>query len=321
MKTDWIVSLAGRGRSQGADAVLDRQVAAAVEYQRLAKLPPLESMNPEKARRFSESNLDAAELAAEPMAHVTDTTVGDQRTPVRIFEPMNAGPDWIIWFHGGGGVIGSIAGSERICRYLAAHTGHTVASVGYRLGPEDKHPAAIDDACSAWEVLVDRIPAGGRAVVGGDSFGGFLAAHVDHWSRQAGVRPPDLQALIYPITDLRLVSPSIDKYAEGYLLTKSMMQYFLGHYLNDTDDREAASPHFWSDVAGSAPALVVTAGFDPLVDEGDAWAARLAEAGVAVHHRRYDSLVHGFLSLAGIVRAAHAAVDDICQEIVASASW
>ncbi len=321
MKTAWIVDLAGRGRSQGPDAVLDRQVAAALEYQRFAKLPSLETMDPVRARIFSEANLDAAELPPQPMAHVVDTTVSDQRTPVRIFEPMNAGPSWIIWFHGGGGVIGSIAGSERVCRYLAARTGHTVASVGYRLGPEDKHPAAIDDACGAWEALVDRIPAGGRAVVGGDSFGGFLAAHVDHWTREAGVRQPDLQVLVYPITDLRLVSPSIDKYADGYLLTKAMMQYFLGHYLNDTDDKEAASPYFWNDVAGSAPALVVTAGFDPLVDEGDAWAARLTEAGVAVHHRRYDSLVHGFLSLAGIVRAAHVAVDEMCQEIVGSAAW
>ena len=126
--------------------------------------------------------------------------------------PRGAGADWLVWFHGGGGVIGSIDGSERICRYLAAHTRHTVASVGYRLGPEDKHPAAIDDACAAWEALVARVPSGGRAVAAGDSFGGFLSAHVDHWAREAGVRQPDLQVLVYPITDLRLVSPSIDRY-------------------------------------------------------------------------------------------------------------
>lgn len=321
MRTEWIVQRAARGRSNGADKILDRQIAAVLEYQRLAKMPPLESLDPERARAYSEMNLEIAELPSEPVAHVIDTTVGEQRTPVRIFEPHHAGKDWLIWFHGGGGVIGSIAGSERICRYIAAKTGHTVATVGYRLGPEDKHPSAIDDACSAWEALVDRIPAGGRAVVGGDSFGGFLAAHVDHWTRAAGVRSPDLQALIYPIIDLRLISPSIDRYAEGYLLTKSMMTYFLGHYLNTTDDPEAASPYFWSDVAGSAPALVVTAGFDPLVGEGDAWAERLRAAGVTVRHRRFDSMVHGFLSLAGIVKAAHVAVDEICQEIVASASW
>lgn len=321
MRTEWIVQRAARGRSHGPDAELDRQIAAVLEYTRFAKMPPLDSLEPERARVFSEQNLEIAELPSAPVAHVIDTTVGDQRTPVRIFEPHDAGKHWLIWFHGGGGVIGSIAGSERICRYIAARTGHTVATVGYRLGPEDKHPAAIDDACSAFEALVDRIPAGGRAVVGGDSFGGFLAAHVDHWTRAAGVRPPDLQVLIYPIIDLRLVSPSIDRLADGYLLTKSTMTYFLGHYLNESDDPEAASPYFWSDVAGSAPALVVTAGFDPLVDEGDAWAVRLREAGVQVHHLRFDSLVHGFMSLAGIVKAAHVAVDAVCQEIVASASW
>jgi acetyl esterase len=316
---DWIVKLASRGRAADIANGLDPQVAAVLEYERLMKLPRLESMDPVRARAYSESNLGPADLDHQSMANVTDTTVGEQRTPVRIFEPHGENGDWLVWFHGGGGVIGSISGSEAICRYIAAKTRTTVASVGYRLGPEDKHPAAIDDACAAWESLLDRAP--GRVAVGGDSFGGFLAAHVDHWTRAAGVRPPDLQVLVYPIVDLRLASPSIDKFAEGFLLTKPMMQYFRGHYLNDSDDPEAASPYFWSDVAGSAPAIVATAGFDPLVDEGDGWAERLEAAGVTVRHLRFDSLVHGFLSLAGIVRTAHAAVDTICQEIVDSASW
>lgn len=318
---DWIVKLASRGRAADIANGLDPQVAACLEYERLMKLPRLESMDPVRARAHAESNLGAAEVDPQPMAHIIDTTVGELRTPVRIFEPQGANGNWLVWFHGGGGVIGSINGSEAICRYIAAKTGTTVASIGYRLGPEDKHPAAIDDACAAWEALLDRVPPEGRVLVGGDSFGGFLAAHVDHWTRAAGVRSPDVQVLVYPIIDLRLVSPSIDKFANGFLLTKAMMQYFRGHYLNDTDDPGAASPYIWSDVAGSAPAIVVTAGFDPLVDEGDAWANRLEAAGVTVRHLRFDSLVHGFLSLAGIVRAAGVAVDTICQEIVDSASW
>ena len=318
MKSDWLVRFAGRRRSTGLDAKLDRQIAAALEYQRIAKLPPLESLEPVAARKFAESNLEATELAPEPMAEVIDTTLTHERIPVRIFVPHDAGPHWIVWCHGGGGVIGSIDGSERVTRYLAEHTKCTVASVGYRLGPEDKHPTAIEDAMLAWEALTARIPAGARAAIGGDSFGGFLSVHVDREARRRKLRQPDLQILVYPLLDMTLAAPSIDRYAEGYLLTKAMMHYFRDHYLSSADERESGSPWFWpdKDLAGSSPAIVVTAGFDPLVDEGDGWAARLAEAGVTVRHHCHESLVHGFLSLAGIVRAAKSATDQICVEIV-----
>lgn len=316
MARDFIVRAIARGRSQGIDAALDRQIAAALEYQRLARLPRLESMEPAAARVFAEANLAASEVDREPMAEVIDTTVGEMRTPVRIFVPHEAGPNWLVWLHGGGGVIGSIAGAELVTRYLAARTRCTVASVGYRLGPEDKHPAAIEDACSAWEALAARVPEAGRMAVGGDSFGGFLSAHVDRFTQQVTVRRPDLQVLIYPIVDLTLTSPSIDRFPEGYLLTKSMMMYFRDHYLSSADEQEPGSPWFWDDVSDSAPAIVVTAGFDPLVDEGNAWADRLRTSGVPVRHRCHDSLVHGFLSLAGVVRAARHALDDVCEEIV-----
>ncbi|HEY5945302.1 MAG TPA: alpha/beta hydrolase [Kofleriaceae bacterium] len=318
MKSDWFVRLAGRGRSQGPDATLDRQIAAALEYHRLAKLPPLESLEPVHARKFAEENLEPTELEAEPMAEIIDTTLTHDRIPVRIFVPHDAGKNWIVWCHGGGGVIGSIDGSERVTRYLAEHTKCTVASVGYRLGPEDKHPAAIDDAVAAWEALTERLPTGGKIAIGGDSFGGFLAVHVDREARTRGIRQPDLQVLVYPLLDLTLTSDSIDRYAEGYLLTKAIMMYFRDHYLNNADERQTGSPWFWDDsvLESAAPAIVVTAGFDPLVDEGDQWAGRLGEAGVAVRHHRHDSLVHGFLSLAGIVRAAKSAVDQLCVEIV-----
>lgn len=318
MKSDWFVRLASRGRSQGDDMMLDRQVAAALEYQRIARLPALDSLDPAAARVFAESNFEVTELAAEPMAEVIDTTVTHDRIPVRIFVPHDAGPNWLVWCHGGGGVIGSIDGAERVTRYLAEHTKCTVASVGYRLAPEDKHPAAIEDACAAWEALVERAPAGGRVAIGGDSFGGFLSVHVERDARARGIRAPDLQVLAYPVVDLTLTSPSVDRFAEGYLLTKAMMIYFRDHYLNNGDEQQTGSPWFWPEDAlvGAAPAIVATAGYDPLVDEGDAWARRLAEAGVTVRHHRHDSLVHGFLSLAGIVRAAHSAIDRICVDVV-----
>ncbi len=310
---DPIAQVLGRRRRRGVDRALDPQVAAVLELQRLLRLPALDSMEPAPARRFAEQGLSPLDADPIPMAEVVDTAVAAHRgtIPVRLYVPHGAGPHWIVYLHGGGGVIGSIRSSEPVTRLIAAQTGATVASVGYRLGPEHRHPAAIDDACAAWNALAARAGRGARVAVAGDSFGGFLSAHVE----RAVIRQPDLQVLIYPIVDMTLTSPSIDRHADGYLLTRSMIHWFRNHYLHPDDDRRAISPQFWPDLRGAAPAIVATAGYDPLVDEGDAYAARLRDAGVAVHHRRYPSLVHGFLSLAGAVRAARAALDQVCADV------
>jgi acetyl esterase len=316
MAVPWFVRLVGRKRTTGRDAGLDPQIAAALEFDRIARLPALESMEPPAARRYAELGMSPLDFDPVPMAEVIDTTISGPAgpVPVRIFVPHGAGPDWLIYFHGGGGVIGSIAGSEAATRYLASRTRCTVASVDYRLGPEHKHPAGIEDCCAAWQALVPRVI--GKVAVGGDSQGGFLAAHVEHWAREHGVRAPDVQLLIYPLVDLTLTSPSLDRLGEGYLLTRTMIQYFHDHYVHPDTDLEAGSPWFWKDVRGTAPAIVATAGFDPLVDEGDAWAERLRAAGTPVRHRRYPTLIHGFLSLAGAVDAARAAVDELCRDLV-----
>jgi acetyl esterase len=310
---DPIARMLGRRRQRGVDRELDPQVAAVLELQRLLRLPALDSMEPLPARRFAEDGLSPLDLDPIAMAEVIDTMVEGHRStiPVRIYVPYGAGPHWIVYLHGGGGVIGSIRSSEPVTRLLAAQTGCTVASVGYRLGPEHRHPAAIDDACAAWNAIAARTGRGARIAVAGDSFGGFLSAHVE----RAVVRHPDLQVLIYPIVDMTLTSPSIDRHADGYLLTRSMMHWFRGHYLHHDDDRRAISPQYWPDLRGAAPAIIATAGYDPLVDEGDTYAARLRGAGVAVRHRRYPTLVHGFLSLAGAVRAARAALDQVCADL------
>ncbi len=308
-----MAALLGRKRRSGLDRDLDPQVAAVLEAQRLLRLPALDSMEPAHARRFAESGLSPLDVSATPMAEVIDTTVAGQAgdIPVRIFVPHDVGPHWIVYFHGGGGVIGSIRSSEPVTRLLAHQTGCTVASVDYRLGPEAKHPAAIQDACAAWDALMSRVPPQGRAAVAGDSFGGYLAAHVDH----SAERKPDLQVLIYPLIDQTHTLPSLDRYAEGYLLTRAMVRWFGDHYMHVEDDRKASSPRFWPELRGAAPAIVVTAGYDPLVDEGDEHAERLAQAGVPVRHRRHPGLIHGFLSLGGGVRAARAATDELCADI------
>jgi acetyl esterase len=311
-----LVRVLARGRQRGVDEALDRQIAAVLEAQRLLRLPSLDTMEPARARTFAEEGLSPLDIATVPMAEVIDTTVAGPAgpLPVRIFVPPDAGPNWIIYLHGGGGVIGSIRTAEPATRFIAAQTGCVVASVEYRLGPEHRHPAAIEDACAAWDALVARAP-GARIAVAGDSFGGFLATHVDHHARTTGGRRPDLQVLFYPIVDMTLTSPSIERHGDGYLLTKPIVHWFRNHYLNPSDDRRAASPMYWPDLRGSAPALIATAGYDPLVDEGDRYAEMLRAAGTSVRHRRYPSLIHGFLSLAGGVTAARAAVDEMCHDI------
>lgn len=308
-----LVRLLARRRQRDADAALDRQVAAVLELQRLLRLPPIESMSPVDARAFAEEGLSPLDVAPMPMARTIDCALpGDAGTiPARIYVPHAAGPHWLVYFHGGGGVIGSIASSEPVARLLAAQTGCTVVSVGYRLGPEDRHPSAIEDALASVDAIAHRVPAGGKLAVAGDSFGGFLVAHVAREAR----RRPDLQVLIYPIVDMTLTSPSIARHADGYLLTKSMMHWFREHYLNLTDDRRAISPAYWQDLRGLPPALIATAGYDPLVDEGDAYAVALRNAGVQVRHRRYPGLIHGFISLGGVVRAARTALDELSRDI------
>lgn len=306
------------------DPALDPQVAAVLELERRLKYPALDTMEPGRARQYAAESLGLLDVDPVGMDRVVDVELPGRHGVIsaRIYEPFERGPHWIVYLHGGGGVVGSIAAADATSRLVAAQTGCAVASIDYRLGPEHPHPAAIEDACDAFVAVVARAEAGARIAVAGDSFGGYLAAHVDRQMRLGAGRVPDLQVLIYPLVDQTMSSPSIVRYADGFLLTRSMIEYFRRHQLGAHEDRRAISPIAWSTDAlrGAAPAIVVTAGFDPLVDEGDAYATQLAAAGVEVRHRRHASLVHGFLSLAGAVRAARAATDEICADIRAMLS-
>jgi acetyl esterase len=311
-----LVTAIGRARRGPADAGLDPQLAALLAAQRLLGVPDLASMTPAEARTFTATGLRALDVDDAPMAEITDTTVAGPRgpLPVRIYRPDDAGPGWVIYFHGGGGVIGSIASSDPPNRYLAAHAKVTLAAVSYRLAPEHPHPAAIDDACAAYDALLARVPAGSKIAVAGDSFGGYLAAHVERHARK-GPRPPALQALIYPLTDLTLSSPTITEFAEGYLLTRATMRYFRDHYIPATADLRGPSPLHWPDLRGAAPSLIIEAGFDPLIDEDRAYAARLRAAGVPVRERCHPGLVHGFLALGGVIKAARDALDALAHDL------
>jgi acetyl esterase len=303
---------------------LDLQLAAGLRAaNRFA--PRIERFQPPKARRISFELLDAFDADRIPMTRVHDELApgpaGD--IPVRIYRPRTTPPrdaGLIVYFHGGGGVIGSIATHDRFCRLYADATGCALASVDYRLGPEHPHPAAIDDARAAWRWAAENAHRWGadpaRMIAAGDSFGGYLVAWVDHAAREHVLPPPRGQVLIYPLVDQTLSSRSYQLFAEGYALTLPLIQWFRHHYLAGADRREA-SPLFLPSLAGGSPALVVTAGFDCLRDEGAAYAERLRAAGVRVDYRCHTSLIHGFLTMTGAVHAARDAVLELARATAA----
>ena len=213
-------------------------------------------------------------------------------------------------------MIGSLEGYELVCRYLCARSGCAVVAVDYRLAPEHKFPAAVDDAVAAFRWLAAEATTIGidpaRIVVAGDSAGATLATVISRLLREER-RPPCLQWLVYPATDLSASTPSYVSCGEGFLLTRADMEWVRGHYLNKPDEADdpRASPLKALDLEGLPPGLIDTAGFDPLRDEGQAYAARLSAAGVKTIHREFDSLIHGFAGMRGVLQAAARAMDDM----------
>lgn len=222
----------------------------------------------------------------------------------------------LVFFHGGGFVMGDLESHDAACRLICRDAGVHVLSVDYRLAPEHPAPAAVEDAYAAYRWARENAAQLGadprRVAVGGDSAGGCLAAVVTVLARDAGDPLPALQWLIYPVTDMRGGSRSRSLFGDGFLLTKHDMDWFQDTYLKNsgldvTDPR--ISPLLTEDLSGLSPALVVTAGFDPLRDEGEQFADRLRDAGVPVDHRKMGSMVHAFLNLnalGGGVSAANA---------------
>ena len=221
----------------------------------------------------------------------------------------------LVYFHGGGWVIGDLDTHDVLCRQLANGARCAVFSVDYRLAPEARFPAAVEDCIAAtqWVAAQAKTLAidAERIAVGGDSAGGNLATVVALAAREAGGPKLCYQLLIYPATDQRMGFPSIEKKGAGYLLTKKGMEYFRSHYLPKESDwlDWRASPYLARSLAGLPPAYVLTAGFDPLVDEGRAHAERMAKEGVAVEYKEYPDMVHGFLLFGGALDTANAAVE------------
>jgi acetyl esterase len=224
--------------------------------------------------------------------------------PVRVFRPSAAtGLPLVLWFHGGGWVTGNLDTHDQLGRMLADHVGAVVVSVDYRLAPEAKFPAAADDCVAAYEWALAHAGEVGadptRVAIGGDSAGGNLAAVVALDARDRGLPQPRLQLLVYPVTDYELDSASMIDNAKGYFLERESMQWFYDHYARTPAD--FADPRFSplraSDLSGLARAVVVTAEYDPLRDQGEAYARRLAEADVPTEAVRADGLIHGFFGM------------------------
>ena len=226
--------------------------------------------------------------------------------PVRIFEPLEQRPVVVIYLHGGGWVVGNVESHDPLCRRVANATGARVISVDYRLAPEHPFPAPLDDATEVLEWVSEQNP-GLRIGVAGDSAGASLAAGLAIRARDRQL-PLAAQLLFYPATDPAMTNPSITENGAGYFLTKADMTWFYRQYLPDGLDNAAEADLAHADVAGVAPAVVATAEFDPLRDDGAAYAERLKDAGVPVEYLPGPGLIHGFAAFGGVVDAADADV-------------
>jgi acetyl esterase len=254
--------------------------------------------------REATASLDEADVH---VAHIEPLAIPGPAGTIAARHYRPAGDDrapLLVFYHGGGFVFGDLETHDSACRLICRDAGVHVIAVDYRLAPEHKAPAAVDDAYAAYLWAREHAAELGadpeRVAVGGDSAGGCLAAVVTRLARDAGARQPTLQWLIYPVTDLHGNSTSRTLFADGFLLTKRNMDWFEDTYVDGsglevTDPR--VSPLWADDLAGLSPALVVTAGFDPLRDEGEQYAEKLRAAGVTVDARRMGSMTHAFLSM------------------------
>jgi acetyl esterase len=280
--------------------------------------PPLEQLPIDEARKLPHLMTELGG-PAEEMAHVEDRTIPGPAhpIPVRVYRPSLTGAlPALVFFHGGGFVIGDLDTHDRPCRSLANAAGCVVIAVDYRLAPEHPFPAAADDAYAATRYVAEHAAELGVdpncIAVGGDSAGGNLAAVVSLMARDRGGPSIKFQLLIYPVTDWDDASPSMREFERDHFLTRESMDWFDSLYLPDRSQRQTpyAAPAYASDCRGLPAAMVITAECDPLRDQGEAYGRKLQSAGVPVQIKRYDGMIHVFLGLAAIVDDARTMIGD-----------
>jgi len=283
--------------------------------------PAMTTLSPEEARRANTAGVAMMTGDVEPGVRFEPLAIPGPagEIPARLYIPPAQDPKapLMVFAHMGGGVIGDLDTCHAFCSILAETGRGPVISVDYRLAPEHRFPAGLEDVLAAWRWARDNAerfgaPAG-QAAIGGDSMGGNFAAIACQELKRKGEDQPALQLLVYPCVDVACESASMTTYAEAFPLSRALMDWFMGHYMGpgDSPADPRLSPLRAEDVSGLAPAVVVTAGFDPLLDQGEAYARRLKEAGVPTVYRCYDSLAHGFTAFTGAVPCA----DVACREV------
>ncbi|HTF59506.1 MAG TPA: alpha/beta hydrolase [Actinomycetes bacterium] len=298
------------------------EIRSLLDQQATSGRSPLHHQSVEQARAFHVADAAALNGPPAPVAAVADRLVPGPagELPVRVYTPEGSPPfPIVVFFHGGGWVVGTLDTYDPLCRALAAVTPAVVVSVDYRLAPEHRWPAAVEDAYAATEWASRNAAALGgaqhRLAVAGDSAGGNLAAVVALGARDRGGPAIAFQLLVYPVLDVAGGTASWQEYADGYHLTADGMRWYWDHYLGGADGAAPdASPLRAAFVGGLPPALVIGAEYDILRDEGEAYAARLAEAGVDATASRHAGVVHGFVRW----RAVTGAAEDALQEAAAA---
>jgi len=297
------------------------QVQALLDRVAQSPFPPYHTVSAFVARRIYR---DTRAVLAPKAPHVPEVRLlAFENYSMRLYRPVaNETLPALMYFHGGGWTIGDVDTHDVLCRELAVGARCVVFSVDYRLAPEYPFPAAVDDCFAAACYVAEnaaKLKIQGIAV-GGDSAGGNLAATVALLARDAGGPALAFQLLIYPATDQRMSSASHQRNGQGYLLTADSIRYFRGNYLpNERDWSDwRASPLLAKNHANLPPALLITAGYDPLVDEGRAYADKLRGAGAKVVYREFADMVHGFILFGGVIDTANAAVAECCSALRAA---
>jgi acetyl esterase len=291
-------------------------------------VPPTHTLSPADARSFYRDRRAVTQPAPPAIAETRELQASGPLGPIRLrlYHPKSAaqrgGPSPVlVYCHGGGWVIGDLDTHDTLCRELANGSGCAVLAVDYRMGPEHRFPAAVDDCIAATRWVRDHARDlgvdGTRLAVGGDSAGGNLAAVVAIAARDAGDLPIAYQLLIYPATDQRRGWPSHTSNGQGYMLTSDTMNYFHDHYIPDKaqDLDWRASPLLHPDLSQLPPALVLTAGYDPLRDEALQYSHRLTEAGNRATHINFERQIHGFITMGKVIDEANTAVAICAAEL------